>query len=284
MRAIRMRNLLPFVCFLWLRTVGSAATDEVVIQGSVSPLNITPTYDHGYLAVYDNGISVYSRDGSPVMRIARPHPGIASLVNADIDTDGAVAVAVNEMRPPGQILIFDPDGSPAEHIETGSFLPSHVCFSPDHSIWTLGTDYDHILRHYSRGGELLGRFLPRSSFPADGEPGQIIVGMWSIRIANGRIGLSLRGAGGNGRLWLEADLNGKEIGRWSEPPFARPAAMTESGTIYAQGPSGFFVLDHVSGDWKAVSPSSQDRLLGADGEMLVFKVKGMDRIRRVEKP
>ena len=97
-------------------------------------------------------------------------------------------------------------------------------------------------------------------------------------------------------IWLAARAEGLGLG-WVSlfdvgavqrllhmPSDAKPVAMTESGTVYAQGLSGIFVLDHVSGDWKVASPSSQDRLLGADGEMLVFRVKGMDRIRRAEKP
>jgi hypothetical protein len=156
-----------------LPAITDNSAGDVVIQGAMYPLNITPTFDHGYLAAYEKGGGI--------------------TVNVDIDSDGTVAAAVHSHDSlTGDIRLFSPDGSQSSRIATGPYLPSQVCFAPDHSIWALGnqdpllarnrTDYS-LLRHYSRTGDLLGEFFPRSSLPVDSDPGQNIVGMWRLRIA-----------------------------------------------------------------------------------------------------
>jgi len=43
-----------------------AQTHDVHCQGSLTPLNVTPTFDHGFVVVYDRDhtIDVYAPDGS----------------------------------------------------------------------------------------------------------------------------------------------------------------------------------------------------------------------------
>ena len=286
-----MRFIMQVIYILTIPAAATAADSVIVVQGNISPLNIVPTFDHGYLAVYESGgFSVYAPDGSLAMKIA------TSAENVDIEPDGSVAAAIFVSgRGPGTggIRIFNPDGSVASQIATGTYLPSHVCFAPDRSIWTLGNegwqtagnqaDY-FLLRHYSRSGELLGQFLPRSSFPAEANAGQVVVGLWELRIAGGRIGAIMLNAGEKMRsLWLESDLHGQETGRWITSG-GTPVAMTESGAVYAQNSEGISVLDRASGSWKRVPQSSSDILLGAEGNALVFEVKGMNRIRRAAQP
>lgn len=299
-----MRGIMPVIFVLMLPAIAVASDTEVVIQGYMSPLNISPAFDHGYVAVYEDvGIAVYASDGSLAMRIASPDGG--RIHNADIHPDGSVVIATEREEWPsevGGVSIFNPDGSLAGRIATGPYVPSQVCFAPDHSIWTLGSedwrrlsggnrdrrdllDY-FLLRHYSSGGALLGEYFSRSQFPADinTDPGRIFVGFGGLRIANGRIGAVLWNAGkDNQHLWLEADLDGKETGRWSVPSGAKPSAMTESGSIYAQG-HGLWALDRASGSWRSVPQPSNDKLLGAEGNTLVFLVPGTNRIRKVTQP
>ena len=286
-----MRFLLKLISILAIPAAATAADSVIVVQGNISPLNIVPTFDHGYLAVYeDGGFSVYAPDGSPAMKIA------TRAENVDMEPDGSVAAAIFVNTPgprTGSIWIFNPDASVVSKIATGTYLPSHVCFAPDHSIWTLGNeerqspgnyaDY-FLLRHYSRSGELLGQFLSRSSFPAEAHGGQVMVGLWNLRIAGGRIGALMRNAGEKMRsLWLESDLQGQETGRWITSG-GTPAAMTESGAVYAQNSEGISVLDRATGSWKRVPLSSSDILLGAEGNNLIFAVRGMNRIRRAAQP
>jgi hypothetical protein len=291
-RITSMRTLLPPVCILVFPALAATAGGEIVIQGNLYPLNITPTFDHGYLAVYEQGgFAVYAPDGSLALRSASPGGGFT--VNVDIDSDGSVAAVVHSHNSrTGDIRLFSPDGSPAGRIATDVYQPSHVCFAPDHSVWVLGseellpvrerTNYS-LLRHYSRTGALLGEFFPRSSFPEAGDPGQVMVGMWRLRIAGGRIGAALNMGPRKGLLWLETDLTGAETGRWAVPSTAAPMAMTDNGTVYVGG-GGLFVLDRASGAWKPVPPSSKDTLLGAEGNSLVFAIRGTNQIRRAAQP
>ena len=288
-----MRPILLLLCGVMVPAIAAASDGNVVIQGNISPLNNFPTFDRGYLATYGkNGIAVYAPDGSLAMKIVRPTNG--SFANADMDSDGSVVVAVEEGGPrKASIAFFSPSGSPVGEIVTSPYRPSQVAFAPDHSIWALGdedflpenerTNYC-LLRHYSRSGELLGEFLPRTSFPADAYFGPHR-GFWGLRIAGGRIGVKLYQAAPNKRLlWLEVGLDGKEIGRWSAPLGGEPAALTASGIVYAQTDTEITTLDRATGTWKSVPQSSSDRLLGADGDTLVFAVRGMNAIRRATRP
>jgi hypothetical protein len=187
----------------------------------------------------------------------------------------------------GRISVFNPDGSPAGEIATGTYIPAHVCFAPDRSIWTLGDEDAHrgqqpdyfLLRHYSREGQLIGQYFPKSSFGPEIQFTQIIVGMWRLRIADGRVGFMVQHSNGHS-LWVEADFTGKEIGRWSLPQSSEVAAMTASGLVYAHG-TRLTVLDRASGSWKLAPRSSNDILLGAEGDALVYAVRGTNQIHRI---
>jgi hypothetical protein len=182
------------------------------------------------------------------------------------------------------MALFTPKGSLTLRIDTGDWHPSYVAFAPDHSLWALGSeeyllaarpDY-FVLRHYSPTGDLLGEFFPRSAFPADSNPGQIIIGTGGLRVANGRLGIILRHAANKKDLWLETDLNGKELGRWP----ATPRAFTEDGSVYAPSPQGLTKLDKTTGAWNLIPQASNDILLGAEGNTLVFLIRGTNQIRR----
>jgi hypothetical protein len=282
-------RLLPALLLLFgpLLCNGQAASDETVIQGPITPLNITPTFNHGYLAAYDrDGVHIYAPDGTP-STVLNPK-GV--IVNVDIDTDGSLAAAIEGSQPsPGLIALFTSKGFLTTSIDTGAWHPSNIVFAPDHSIWALGSeeyllsakpDY-FILRHYSPTGDLLSEFVPRSAFPAESNPGQIFVGLWGLRAASGRLGMILRRAGDKkSDLWLETDLNGKEIGRWS----GTPRAFADNGSVYAPSPQGLTRLDKLTGAWTLVAQASKDVLLGAEGNTLVFLIRGTNNFRREPQP
>ncbi len=113
-------------------------------------------------------------------------------------------------------------------VETEPYLPSQVCFAPDHSIWMFGgmrpvgdapvPDF-MTFRHYGRDGKLLGSFVPRSELPAwegDGSDGLLdpFVGLWSLRTSKDRIGARLN-VGPHKHMWLELDLKGTLTGQWT---------------------------------------------------------------------
>ena len=254
--------------------------------------HIFPTFNHGYLATYElDGIAVYAPDGALALRVARPAG--SGFVNVDIDLDGSVVVAVQRDALQGGVALFNRDGSKATEIVTDPYLPDQVCFGPDHSIWVLGDEDlspvdEHgthfLLRHYSRAGQLLGSFLPRSSFPADADPGAGRSGFPRLRIANDRVGATLYRAGANHKpLLVETNLDGKEVGRWTVP-LGEPSATTASGIVYAAEGTQLTMLDRATGSWISVPNPSHERLLGADGDDLVFAHKRANAIRRAKQP
>jgi hypothetical protein len=275
-----MHRVLVSVFIFATAAFASDANREVAYQtDSLRPLNMPPTFAGGYLAVHDRGgIAVYSRDGTLRYRIPYEYPPGGSIRNVAVDTDGTAAATVDFWNK-GGISLWNTEGTKIRDIDTGEYVPSFVAFAPDHSVWTTGTrtrarpenktDY-LVLRHFSREGALRGAYLPRSSFASDREPAESITALPGIHIANGRVGMYLPGGGNRQRVWVETDLNGKELGRWLMNSGGHPAAMTHSGAVYARGVSGLLILDRAAGQWSPVSLPSDGILIGAEGESLVF--------------
>ena len=174
-----------------------AQVSEIVCQKpDLRSLNMPPTWSNGFLAVFDpNGISVYNGDGSFRYSVGRSPND--SIVNVTLDTDGTLAATQSS----GPILLVDPTGTPARLIETPGFIASSAAFAPDHTIWVTGvsrpesrndtSDYQ-LLRHYAKTGDLLGSYLPRSSFPTIDDPIQNVTTLPDIHIAAGRIRIFLK--------------------------------------------------------------------------------------------
>jgi len=288
-----MNRLLSFI----LLAAGLAgATDPpatVQYPNDIRPANIVPTFDNGYLVAYGLGpqVAVYGRDGSPAFRYAPP--ANASVHNVAVDTDGwaAAALEFHDGRVPdrGGIGIVDRTGAPVLTIELEEYVPYGVAFAPDHSVWSIGgrmllsnaaaPDYE-MLRHYSREGRELGRYLPRSSIAATDSAHQI-VGISMLRIAGGRVGAYLHHREPKDALWVETTLDGKEIGRWSANLNGFPSALTADREVYAQTVSGVMMLDRASGQWKATAISGPGPLIGSDGRDLVFLVRTGNSVARI---
>lgn len=258
---------------------------QVRFQGNLTPRNILPTFDNGHVVAYESGaIAVYGLDGSLACRISdyttmEPVAVRNRVLNAAVDTDGTVAVAVYRTQEytqlGGGIQIFTRAGIRKQFIDTGRFMPGAVAFAPDHSVWTFGSrfldpgfrDY-FILHHYLQDGSRLGEYLPRSDFPRDDEPGWAPNGGWQLRVSGKRIGAALHGKLDN-VCWIELDLQGRQIGRWLTGN-SMPIAFTASGTVYAREIVGISVLDRATGQWRPVVPPFGGKLLGHDGDNLVF--------------
>lgn len=247
---------------------------------NLTPGNIRPLYDNGYLVVWGLGnASVYTPEGSLAYVIPGPGKG-RSMTNVAVDTDRTAVVAVHDSER-GGLSIFGPTGAPVGFIDTDRFQPAYVAFAPDHSIWTTGGYEPHsrddqpdyfMLRHFSRDGKELGAFLLRSAFGS--EAVSRAIGRSDLRIANNRIGALLSYLGHRDEaLWVETDLEGKELGRWKTRSIW-PVAFTSSGALYGEGESGIFEFDRAASQWKPVSISAPGRLLAADGESLVFVTRG----------
>jgi len=285
-------------------TAFAAEARDVYYQGDLAPLNIVPTFDKGHLVVYDRDhkINVYAPDGSPLYRAAAqvPNTDWADIQNAAVDTDGTLVGAIRYSRAKrtsgGGIVLFDRTGAQIRFVDTGLYLPTQVCFAPDHSIWTVGwqgpeaigknEDY-FILQNYSQDGQQLGAFLPRSSFDAEPDPVGPMTGAWQLRTSNGRVGAIFYASSilrtwqkpRSAEQWVETDLKGKETGRWD---FAGRSllAFTQSGAIYGQE-HDVAVFDRATTNWRPVAGMPDGHLLGADGESLVFSLRGQSVLRWV---
>lgn len=264
---------------------------SVVYQGDLSPLNILPTFDKGYLAVYEpeHAISLYGPDGHLAYKatVQAPHATSTTVDNAAPDSDGSLAVSVEyrveqEELFRGGIAFLDSAGNQTAFIATGSgYRPTQVCFGPDHSIWTIGwrgpedpprsaEDY-FILRNYGRDGRLVGAYLPRSSFEQD--PTRPMIGGWQLRSANGRIGALFFGPSAGPKRdqeWIETDLHGNIVRRLDIPK-TTIEGFTNDGSLYARQYSGGYVtFDPATKSWRTIAGHPGRRLLGADGNNLVF--------------
>lgn len=293
------------------------------VYGTVFGDNPLPAFDKGYLLfVHDAGrpdsLVVYGPDGLLMYRatLAFPDGRSVSLGNAAIDTDGTVVVGVAYRGPRGRgagLAFLDRSGKQTDFIETGLYSPAHVCFAADHSIWTLGMQWDAadpeysdrgdhpIIRHYTREGKPLGAFVSRAIFPPGLAPGGGHIGLWHIRAARDRIGAVVRPGQSSGHPELiEVDLARKMLGRWKlGPDPSGGRAYTESGNLYQLGlgpderPWHLYLFDRATSTWRdkgRLAPSSEPDgvhlLLGAEGDQLVYSVGpgGSIRLRRMPAP
>src|SRR5437870_12828779 len=106
MRQNRLRGASLRLPFLFLAaTLCNAAlaaeSREVYYQGFLVPQSIVPTFDKGYLLVYNfEKIDVYAPDGSPLYSVSAqvPNAKTAHIQNAAADVDGTMAGAVYYSR------------------------------------------------------------------------------------------------------------------------------------------------------------------------------------------
>jgi len=283
----------------------TAQVRDVRYQGNLTPLNTTPTFDHGYLVVYDwdHRIDVFAPDGALMYSVSAQVPGSdwANIENGAVDEDGTLAAAVRAGSAPGRargggIALFDRAGRQVRFFDTGEYLPTQVSFGPDHSIWTIGwlggetmasltADYP-ILRKYAQDGQQLGAFLPRALFPHQEYVGREplimpMLGLWELRVANERVEAVLH----RPRLWVQTDLSGQEKGRWDIVPNGRPSAVTQDGRAWHKDGPQLKVFNRATGAWHAVAfDAPEGTLLGAEGNSLVFLLRDQNTLRWVPAP
>src|SRR5581483_12405031 len=95
------------------------------------------------------GFLAYAPDGVFAMEKTVSLPGAArpSVMDVDFDSDGKIAVSASGLGASGfraGIVVLDPAGHETRFIDTGRYLPAHLAFAPDHSIWTLGWERDAV--------------------------------------------------------------------------------------------------------------------------------------------
>jgi len=132
------RLLLAVACC----TAITAESRDVYYQGALAPRSIGPTFDKGYLVVYDRDhkIDVYAPDGSPLYSVSAhvPKADWVNFENAAVDTDGTLAGAVacgrgNSIAGAG-IVLFEPHRTPDGVLRYRRVSPhtDFVCSRPLH--------------------------------------------------------------------------------------------------------------------------------------------------------
>ena len=135
----------------------------------------TVVYSNGYLVSWDSPhyteATFYGRDGKPIYSKPEREGSLAYNNAWAVDADGVTAGVYTQQRPwKGRLDLLDANGNVKASVDTGAYIAQHVVFAQDHTLWTVGFiagndgskgDFD-VLRHYSRGGEELGRALPWS--------------------------------------------------------------------------------------------------------------------------
>ncbi|MDQ2900050.1 MAG: hypothetical protein M3Y07_09650 [Acidobacteriota bacterium] len=126
------------------------ASDRSVIYGRGYRMKALPTFDKGYLLFIDrwDGIEVWGPDGRLVFQTMVSNPPEAHIATAAVDTNGTVAVGLAYSGPPyghqGGIAFLDRSGRQLRFVETGRYMPAHVCFDDHHDLWTFGWQRDDL--------------------------------------------------------------------------------------------------------------------------------------------
>jgi hypothetical protein len=285
-----------------LSYASSGANDpirEVESQATRGAHQLVPAFYQGYFYWVgrdgnQNSISIYAPDGHLAFALVSPNGPVNGVA---IDDDGTVAVAWGRWgsRKGGGLDFRDRSGALMKTIETGRFLPRHLAFAEDHSLWSFGCQLDAVdpeqpdlqdhmtVRKYLPNGREAGAYLPRSVFPAGLEPGEA---SWqtssSITVARDRIGLSAySGQDSDASEWVEMDLSGNLLGRWRLDQFRTNTriAFTKDNSLFVQsrdskGLAHLYMLDRASSTWRIVETSPKGRLEGAHGDSLVFSDPG----------
>jgi hypothetical protein len=291
------------ICF----AVGGIIREVTYEQGG----QIIPRFDKGYLLSMEGEcqLAVFGPDGRLAFRQTLSGPGgePCSFRSAAVDRDGSVAASISFSSPAGYqsgIVLMDRGGRKTSFLETGRYLPSHICFDREHSIWSIGWQRDSIqqtedsqdysiVRRYSSAGRETGAFLPRSMWPKRSFPGSPSRGYWTIAAADDRIGAVVNDNGVD-EEWIEWDLKGNLLSRTKIPEtFRGVRAYTSDGQLYSRMIThkpgrqlDLVALDPKTGSWvfKRQLPERPGLLLGADGKDLVFATSTIGPYRVVWLP
>ncbi len=265
-----------------------------------------PVMDHGWLIFLDhNSPTMYVQrpDGTPAYWATIEVAGSVRpfLNDAAVDAQGRVAVAVayrgGETGADGAIVLLDASGKQSATQSTGRYLPEHLCFDPDGTIWTAGWQRDlvkmdrddeedyGVIRRFNGKGEQTGAYVNRSTFPRPGlEPGTGHGGRWGIRWSRDRIGAYLMSGQTSERMvWLELDRSGKELGRWTLDGVHSNGLAFADGELYSDierqmnettWVNNLAKLDRTTGHWQVLAESLNRNVWGivmdADGDSIVL--------------
>jgi hypothetical protein len=286
---LRTVTLLAFLSLpAWPANAPVQEASAPAIVGSVMP-----GFYNGYLfsAEPRHVLTLFAPDGHELFSL--PFPGRGNgrvgIESVAVDSDGTLAVAWQDL-PNAGIDIRDLSGTLLRSIDTGRFVPAHLSFGQDHSLWALGFQRDAakpayrdkqdypIVRKYSLDGKEMGAYLSKSLFANGLAPGMNEWQKRRITVTADRVGVeAVSGNIGNQREWVELDVSGNLTGRWKLDPSDHFAGVTFTSDDQAYvhrynrdtKTEQVFRLNRATSAWDLVNaPNAQ--LYGADGDKLVF--------------
>jgi hypothetical protein len=161
-------------------------------------------------------------------------------------------------------------------------MPCHLTYDAKGSLWAFGQtvaagkEDDAVARRFDRQGKQTGAFLMRSTFPSGHDPFDCHRGLWTAGAAKDRVGAMAEvwNTAGPQQQWVELDLEGKEIGRWTlgserDGP-AGGMAFTAEGRLFVQWRGQLVELDRKTAAWKPAKVQHRALLLGAESNQLVY--------------
>ncbi len=224
------------------------------------------------------------------------------VFSSDRESDGTIVFSGETWTAPRVASPFlawtSADGQTQRMIRTEPYFPYEVAVAPDGTIWTLGFEMvnlnlkdpavnkeAHVLRHFDRGGNLIGSAFPQSQF---NHYQQFRLDQ-GLLVAN-RDRLGWYGPREGEATYTEISLDTMTMKQYSGSAgdaskfyLAEGLALTDSGTasicIDYHSPSARtnYVLDRTSSKWLPVSVPLMGgfkftpALIGSDGDSLVFK-------------
>jgi hypothetical protein len=303
---------IPVLFLLGCAAAADWPVARVTYQGRSFGGDALPTLGQGHL-LYLSGagtLSAWGPDGKLVFEtpVTDPNGKPASATSAAMDSDGTVAVAIaftSSSGYEGGIAYLDGTGRQVGVFSTGRYMPMHLCFDGERRLWAFGwqrdveindreDDEDYMLvRRFSNDRKENGGFLPRALFPGKLDPFAGQRGLWRVAAAKDRIGgLAYRNTAGHQREWIELDLEGNLIGRWTlDLDMHGGYAYTRSARLFAGGQGGGALLEFHRDRraWIPVDGPEHDQdtwnrslLLGATGDELVFAQESGARLVYVD--
>lgn len=214
-------------------------------------------------------------------------------------TDGSLAFVGSatwqDSSSGGIVAWVSPDLKRQTAIRVSPFSPSAVTVASDGTIWVAGWELvagrevnpNHpVLRRYSRDGQLLGSFLPKSDVPPQANQLWHPAEKSRLVASRDRVGWYSEVAG----LYVEFLPDGTELKRYStvkpDPKsFVHGLALCDGGSVFASsqlhGPSGavsgwkIFALDRQNGQWISMARTERwGMLYGCDGNDPVAQLNG----------
>jgi hypothetical protein len=242
-------------------------------------------------------VHVYDADGRKIYQ-ARVWPGQTSRVAlTDVAVSPAgdvVVVGYADDRSPHDSFFarINPAGVVSATIRIQPFEGMNVTFGPDGTLWILGWEADHLrnfgpdhatLRRFTLDGELLGEFLPWSSFGCPPRRHPAFGGAKAALLASRDRVVVLTA---DCPQWIELDPEGAILRRESLAGIgllpALLAAVTSDNRIYMRPDSALSIcrLEIEQRACKEIQTPENYTLLGADGAALVLQNRSVIEWRK----